>query len=221
MKSPPIYVELPIQCAIDDLWDRTQVPKQHARWDLRFTEIEYLPRRDSSEPQQFLYGTRIGFGLAIHGVGETIGTGEPNGIRTSALKFGSDDPKSLILEGSGYWKYVPIEGAVKFLTQYDYRTRFGAVGSLFDRVVFRPLLGWATAWSFDCLRLWLEEGQSPEVSLRRSLVHGLARVSLALIWIYQGVIPKIIRRDPAELALVEGSGLFVVPRARFFKSSES
>ncbi len=44
----------------------------------------------------------------------------------------------------------------------DYRPRWGALGALADRLLFRPLMGWATAWSFDRLRLWLERGVTPE-----------------------------------------------------------
>src|SRR6185369_7100234 len=118
----------------------------HQRWDLRFTEIRYLPKGTEDEPQRFLYSTRIGFGMHIDGEVESTGTHESaTGIRTSALKFWSADPRSLIREGSGYWRYIPTPDGVRFLTWYDYRTRFGAAGALFDRVVFRPLIGWATA----------------------------------------------------------------------------
>jgi hypothetical protein len=64
---------------------------------------------------------------------------------------------------------VPTEAGTRFITRYDYDTRFGAPGRVLDRLVFRPLLGWATAWSFDRLRLWLEEGIAPETALRRLL----------------------------------------------------
>ena len=74
--------------------------------------------------------------------------------------------RSLIRSGSGYWRYEPTSGGVRFLTRYDYETRWGALGALVDRVLFRPLLGWATAWSFDRLRIWLEEGVEPERSRR-------------------------------------------------------
>ena len=141
----------------------------HERWDLRFTQIEYLSRGDG-DPQQFHYATRIGFGLRIKGEGESVGEkSAPDGSRTSALRFWSTDPRSLILEGSGYWRYVPTEHGVRFLTSYDYRTRFGAVGRVFDRLVFRPLIGWMTAWSFDRLRLWLEDGIEPEQAIRHLL----------------------------------------------------
>lgn len=52
-----IYVETRIQGAIDDLWERTQNPNFHARWDLRFSAIHYLPRPDPAQAQRFLYET--------------------------------------------------------------------------------------------------------------------------------------------------------------------
>jgi hypothetical protein len=164
----PIYVEILVRAPIDELWEKSQRPDLHERWDLRFTRIEYLPRLSLSEPQRFLYATRIGFGLEIRGAGESVGaTDESDGSRTSALRFWSDDRRSLIREGSGYWRYVPTADGVRFLTGYDYGTRFGLPGRAIDRLVFRPLLGWATAWSFDRFRLWLEEGMTPEHARRR------------------------------------------------------
>ena len=140
----------------------------------------------------------MGFGIAIEGEGETVGTRDDGqGGRSSALRFWSCDPKSLILEGSGYWKYISAEGGVRFLTLYDYRTRFGALGRLADRVAFRPLLGWATAWSFDRLRLWLEKGIEPSVSMQRSVVHAVARLALAFVWLYQGIVPKLLAASRA------------------------
>jgi hypothetical protein len=46
-------------------------------------------------------------------------------------------------------RLIPTAEGIRFLTRYDYRTRFGPFGMLFDRLIFRPLIGWATAWSFD------------------------------------------------------------------------
>ena len=110
-----IYVEIPILCAVDELWEKTQNPALHQRWDLRFTEIEYLPRT-GEEPQEFLYRTRIGLGIKIDGKGESTGTKDgEGGTRTSSLKFWSDDPKSLIKMGSEYWKYVPTRTGSAFL----------------------------------------------------------------------------------------------------------
>ncbi|EDL56729.1 DoxX-like family protein [Gimesia maris] len=203
-----IYVEIRIHGSMEELWEKTQNPELHERWDARFTSITYLPRAEESEPQQFEYATRLGFGLGIQGAGETVGSrDETTGRRTSSLRFWSDDAKSLIREGAGYWQYTPLEDGVRFVTGYDYQTRFGWLGRTFDRFVFRPLMGWATAWSFDRLRLWIEQGIDPGVSMQRTLIHGLARMTVAFVWIYQGLIPKLIARHADELAMLADAGV--------------
>ena len=169
-----LYIEARIQGDLDDLWARTQDPAQHRRWDLRFTEIDYLPRT-TGEPQRFRYATRILPFLTVSGTGVSAGEkARPDGTRTSALRFSSPHPLSLIAEGSGYWRYIPDDDGIRFLTGYDYRPRWGRVGTLADRLLFRPLMGWATAWSFDRLRLWLERGITPE----RALVNWLVELAV-------------------------------------------
>jgi uncharacterized membrane protein YphA (DoxX/SURF4 family) len=203
-----IYVEILVRAPIEVLWSHTQTPALHERWDLRFSRIECLPRNDASKPQRFLYATRIGFGLEISGEGETVGRRDStDGSSTSALTFGSDEPLSIIREGSGYWKYIPIEDGVRFLTCYDYRTRFGVAGTLFDRLIFRPLIGWATAWSFDRLRLWLEQDVAPEQAIRQSLIHVISRVALAFVFAYHGLVPKLLTRNVDEIAMLRDAGV--------------
>ena len=137
------------------------------------------------------------------GEGESRGERDlPGGCRISSLWFGSEDARAIIREGSGYWKYIPTADGIRFLTRYDYRARFGRVGALFDRLVFRPMIGWATAWSFDRLRLWLERGIPPEVALRQAIVHACARITLAFVFAYHGLVPKLLRRDPDEIAML-------------------
>jgi len=206
--SSGIYVEILIRCPLERIWQLTQDPSLHQRWDLRFTRIEYLPRATQAQPQGLQYETRIGFGLAIKGTGESVGerivdTGEA----TSSLKFASDDPKSLIREGSGYWRYVPVNNGVRFYTWYYYEVRFGALGRIVDRLAFRPLIGWATAWSFDRLRLWAEVDQSPESSLNISIIHAVARLTIAFIWIWHGLVPKLIFRHFDEQTMLAQAGL--------------
>jgi hypothetical protein len=209
-----IYVEIRIRGLLEELWERTQDPALHERWDLRFSHIEYLPRR-GAEPQGFRYETRLGFGLRVQGEGESAGSREGGTTeRTSALKFWSEDPKSLIREGSGYWRYIPTDDGVRFLTWYDYRTRFGPFGRIVDTLVFRPLMGWATAWSFDRLRLWIEKGIDPKLSMRNSLGHAVARLALAVIFIYQGLVPKLIYHHSSELAMLADAGLGPVTAGR-------
>jgi hypothetical protein len=52
-----IYVEILIHGEMETLWRKTQEPKLHQRWDLRFSEIKYLPRQPG-EPQKFLHSTQ-------------------------------------------------------------------------------------------------------------------------------------------------------------------
>jgi uncharacterized membrane protein YphA (DoxX/SURF4 family) len=202
-----IYVETLIRAPIDELWAHTQDPKRHELWDLRFTGIDYMPRTDDAQPQRFQYTTRLG-GISVSGEGETVGYRElSDGSRASALRFWSWHQLSLIGEGSGYWKYVPTADGVRFLTLYDYRTRFGLLGRIFDRLAFRPLMGWATAWSFDRLRLWIEQGLSPGSTLRMALIHGVARLALAFVFIYHGLVLKLLTLAPDEQAMALNAGI--------------
>jgi hypothetical protein len=177
----PLYVETRIRADIDRIWHHTQEPGAHARWDLRFTRIDPLPSA-GGPTTRFRYSLRVLPGVVVAGEGATVGEHvRADGTRTSALRFASTDPRSLIRDGAGYWRYVPTgtgvrageSSAVRFLTGYDYRPGWGRFGSVADRA-FRPWLGWATAWSFDRLRLWLERGISP----RRALLHGLGEVAV-------------------------------------------
>jgi hypothetical protein len=207
MRSKPIYVEIVIRAPMEALWAATQDPAKHQRWDLRFTDIDYLDRENPSAAQTFLYTTRMG-GMHISGEGETTTTqNQADGSRVSALLFSSADPKSLIDKGSGYWKYTPVDRGIRFVTWYDYTVRFGLAGRIADGLVFRRLLGWATAWSFDRLRLWLEDGIVPEASLRAAIAHHAGRFGVGLGWLYQGVIPKLLDADSGEVEIVMATGM--------------
>jgi hypothetical protein len=206
--SEKVYVETRIEAPIETLWEYTQTPHLHQQWDLRFSEISYLSKEKEEDRQKFLYRTAIGFGISIAGEGESYGTRERDGIRTSTLKFGTDQRLSLIREGSGFWRYVPDGEGVIFLTQYDYRTRYGGAGRLLDRLVFRPLMGWATAWSFDALKLWLEKGIHPASSLYRFIRMLVIRVVLSLLWMYQGLVPKLLVPDSGEMELISQFSFF-------------
>ncbi|CAN5305860.1 hypothetical protein BH09ACT10_BH09ACT10_29590 [soil metagenome] len=170
-KSAGIYVETFIHADTACVWARTQEPNQHQRWDLRFQHIDYLPRNDD-EPQRFRYSS-----LGIDGVGISVGERvHADGAATSALRFASEHPMSFIAHGSGYWKYVPANGGVRFLTGYDYTARWPWADWL-----LRPMMGWATAWSFDRLRLWIEDGITPAASLRHALVDLAARLGVVAV----------------------------------------
>lgn len=208
--SAGIYVEILIRTDVEEVWRRSQNPGLHQQWDLRFSTIEYQPRASEAEAQKFLYETRIGFGLKISGEGESkVARESAEGVRSTSLSFWSDDAKSLIREGAGYWRYVPVADGVRFLTWYDYRTRFGVAGKLADRYCFRPLMGWATAWSFDRLRLWIEDGVPPETTMRLAVIHGCARLAIAFTWLWHGLVPKLLFPSLDEKAMLLDAGLSI------------
>lgn len=190
----------------ETVWQKSQNPDEHVQWDLRFTDIEYLPKEGPDDPQRFRYATRLGFGLAVNGWGESVGA---PGKQTSALKFGSDDCKSLIRSGAGSWTYKEEAKQVRFSTVYDYQVRYGLPGRLIDLLLFRPLMLWAVRWSFDRLKIWIERGTHPKVSMRLWLTKLVARVALALVWIHEGIVPKIAAVRTSELELVANSGFVI------------
>ena len=167
MKKNPIYVEIDIESSVEQVWQYTQQPHLHEQWDLRFSTITYNEKENEEMPQTFTYTTKVLPGLTVSGWGENKGTHEKeNGVKTSSLHFGTPQLISPIKEGRGYWKYIPNGKRVTFLTQYDYDVRFGLIGQLLDKV-FRPVMGWATALSFDVLARWLQTGERPNTQYRR------------------------------------------------------
>lgn len=201
-KGKSIYVETLIKTTMNTLWNYTQTPDLHQQWDVRFTEITYIPKSRDDEPQRFLYKTNIGFGLSISGEGVSVGNIGKDGILISSLKFSTSNPISLLSEGAGFWRYEPTSDGIRFITRYDYKTRFGVFGTWLDHLIFRPIMGYATAWSFDCLRLWIERGIPPRILLRRALTEMISITTLFFIWIYQGLVPKILVPDSGELEMM-------------------
>lgn len=152
-----IYVEVDIDADPSAVWNLTQEPRMHGRWDLRFTEI-LVDHKAVAGVSRFTYTRRVPLHTVV---GSGVSLGErvrQDGTRTSALRFFTPDPLSPIREGRGYWRYVPADGGTRFITGYDYEPGWGRALDL----LVRPMLGWATAWSFDRLRIWLERGEEPE-----------------------------------------------------------
>ncbi|WP_411083461.1 hypothetical protein [Streptomyces sp. cmx-18-6] len=205
-----LYIEALIRADPELLWERTQEPALHQRWDLRFTEISPLPGGPGAE-RRFRYATRVLPFVTVAGTGANAGERRrADGERVSALRFASPQRLSLLSEGSGYWRYVPTPDGIRFLTGYDYRTRWGRFGASADRWLFRPLMGWATAWSFDRLRLWCERGISPARSLAYALAETLVRVALTVAALPFGPAAAL----PVALAALLLPPLPVTPAAR-------
>lgn len=195
-----IYVETLVRLAgeggVEAVWHLTQDPLLHPRWDLRFTHITPEPTAArgtattgatddvASTPghQRFRYEIRapgaLGRRWALRGWGTSVGhRRDDDGHGTSALRFHPDDALSPLGPGSGYWRYVPTDGGVRFLTGYDYEPGWGRLGAALDPVVVRPLVGWTTAWSFDRLRLWAERGLDPSRSRDAAVALTATRVA--------------------------------------------
>ncbi len=203
-----LTAETTIHSTMNRIWRFTQTPELHQAWDLRFNTIQYLPKTSPDDPQNFVYATQIGFGLAIEGWGKSVAQIEKKDKRTSVLSFGTEDKKSIIREGKGCWIYQATPEGIHFSTVYDYQVRFGWLGRLFDAVLFRPLMIWATRWSFDRLRLWIEQKIPPEIAFRLWVTKVISRVLLGLVWIHEGLIPKILFVRHSELMLVKNSQLY-------------
>lgn len=155
--SRPVYVSIRIRASLDRVWELTQDPAQHARWDVRFSSITPTGALDGGGIR-FRYERRV-TGIRVTGSGTTIGERDrPDGTRTSALRFDADSRLSPLGEGRGYWRYRVDGDEVVFTTGYDYAPNWGRAADL----LVRPLIGWATAWSFDRLRIWAETGIPPE-----------------------------------------------------------
>jgi len=155
--AAPLWVETTIRAPLDRVWELTQTPEEHVRWDLRFSRI--VPVADLPDGGWRFRYERALPGHVITGTGTSLGERErPDGTRTSALRFDTTDRLSPLREGRGYWRYVPVDGGVRFVTGYDYEPGFGR---LLDRLL-RPAVLWMTAWSFDRLRIWAETGTPPE-----------------------------------------------------------
>ena len=150
-------METAIRADLDAVWDATQDPLQHARWDVRFSKISPSGMTESGA-STFTYERRVLF-HTVRGSGVSLGEKDGlDGARTSALRFQTEDRLSPIAAGRGYWRYVADRHQITvFITGYDYTPGWGALD-----IFVRPLLGWATAWSFDRLRIWLEADIPPE-----------------------------------------------------------
>ena len=68
-------------------------------------------------------------------------------------------------------------------------------------------MGWATAWSFDRLRIWMETGAPPESTFRITAGNVVARWTVALVWLWHGVVPKLLFHDPDEVLVLTNAGL--------------
>lgn len=180
LAGKPLYVVARIRASMERVWQLSQNPAKHPRWDLRFSRIVPV-----SQDEQRQVRFRYEFLLPLHtirGTGTSLGhRHREDGQATSVLKFDIADWLSPIGPGSGYWRYIPTEDGLRFITGYNYQPGMGWVGKALDAPLIRPALGWATAISFDRLRLWAESGLDPRAARNRWFLDAGARTGGMLV----------------------------------------
>lgn len=171
-RARKIVVEAIIPSPVALVWERSQVPQFHTAWDIRFNHIAYLDETDERGYHLMDYRTNIALGIAIQGYGRYLTNSEHS---HSSFEFDSYDWKSLIRNGRGIWLYradgpsveSPSVERTLFKTVYDYEVRYGWMGEMLDRLLFRSLLQLATEWGFETLRQWCA-GDENATAHRRS-----------------------------------------------------
>jgi len=69
-----LYVEILIEAPLETVWELTQEPASHVRWDARFTSI--LPERSRDDgAEEFRYELALGI-HPIRGTGVSLGSSE-------------------------------------------------------------------------------------------------------------------------------------------------
>src|SRR4030095_12821792 len=63
-----------------------------------------------------------------------------------------------------------------------------------------------TACSYYGLRLWMEERRRPADAIQQTIVHASARIALAAIFAYQGLVPKLLAHSVDEITLFREAG---------------
>lgn len=145
-EPPPIHVRVHVPADIRALWDLTQDHRLHPRWDHRFSRIVMLS--DTIRAGTEMRYERKVFGLTIRGLGRYK---HHRPLAQSTFEFWSDDPRSLIRRGVGVWLYRAAPGGAELWTSYRYDVRWGGVGRVIDRFLFRPWMTRETGRSFQRL----------------------------------------------------------------------
>ena len=180
----------------------TQNPELHEQWDLRFSSITYLPKKSEDDPQVFLYETKLGCGVKVAGWGKSIGThNKEDGSKTSSLHFGTNQKISPICEGKDIGNIYRQITKPHFSPNMTMMYVMVYLDGLLD-LFFRPIMGWATTLSFDVLKRWIEKGESPRTQYVRFFSHAIVTMLFFFVWLYQGLVPKIIAKHPEEVSML-------------------
>lgn len=155
----PLHVRVRLPAPVEQVWNLTQDHRIHPQWDHRFSSIVMLHEDEQgahlappgTPDPRIQTGTVMRYeknvlGLRIRGFGR-YKLHRP--VQQSTFEFWSDAPLSLITRGVGLWRYTALpEGGTEFATSYTYEVRWGMLGRVVDRFLFRPLFQRYTEQSF-------------------------------------------------------------------------
>jgi hypothetical protein len=162
--APPLHIAIALHATVQEVWDITQDHRIHPTWDYRFSEIEMHGAGSIQTGTTMTYTRRI-LGLLICGWGR-YKLHKPQ--LQSTFEFGSASPLSLIEDGAGLWRYRELPGGwMEFATSFTYRVRWGTLGFVIDRLLFRPAFQWLTEQSFRRLAQLYFAGRASAVRGRR------------------------------------------------------
>jgi hypothetical protein len=143
-RPPPVHVQIDLATSLERLWTLTQDHRLHPSWDHRFSKIVMLAATIQTGTTM-RYEKRLG-PITIRGFGR-YKLHRPG--KQSTFEFWSADRRSLIARGVGLWLYRPLpDGRIRFSTTYTYEVRWGVLGRLVDRLLFRRLIQAETERSF-------------------------------------------------------------------------
>jgi hypothetical protein len=161
----PVHVAIRLRAPLPEVWRVTQDHVRHPTWDHRFSRIVMLDD-DVHTGTTMRYEKRLLPGIVIRGFGRYKLLSP---LRQSTFEFWSDDRRSLIHRGVGLWRYRAVApGITEFRTSYTYEVRWGVLGRVIDRWLYRPLIQRETERSFARLaRLWFPGVAASAVAGRR------------------------------------------------------
>ena len=132
----------------------------------------------------------------VAGTGESLGDRDrADGTSWSGLRFWATDRRSLIDAGAGYWRYIPGDDGIRFLTRYDYRPTLGRT-----RRPRRPIdvpTGLRLEYRGASTASPVARGRHTSRAVEdQAIAHAAAVAGLAGVFAYQGLVRKLWKARP-------------------------
>lgn len=148
-RQPGIYVEIFLRAPLKEVWRLTQEPTGHQRWDLRFTEIRYLPRPDESSIMFPEHGRSVPFTIQSYAHRDALGRETVTWVRTfetrKRRRFDAyiiwSEKRGCIVDYLGTHQHLAVDLEVRVAENGGLRIRSGEQRFYERKAAFRfPLL---------------------------------------------------------------------------------